>query len=201
MNMRKNYNVAPMMDQKTFDLCEGYDLNNTSKEVLDNFIKEKTIIWVTDIQLMSDEGIMPSGERYMTNRIVHNYIVPCIVQKIKNTYCLRDMWMHCGKDKYNELVEKYSQYEFGYGMETKCFNKASGFFPYQILDEDVHASTSYEYINRVRHNEEQKLKQKEETIWQDEPIKEIKTFSIEEAKKALSKVHNIPVSEIVINIQ
>jgi len=194
--MNRNYNEAPMMDQKTFDICEGYDLNNTSKEVLDNFINEKTIIWVTDICLMNDEGIMPTGERYVTSGIGHNYIVPCIVQKIKNTYCLRDVWMYCGKEKYTELVEKYPHYQFEHGMETKTFENGGGFF---FLEDDVHASTTYEYINKIRFNIEKEYEKLEKTTWVKDIVQKT-TFSIEEAKKALSKVHNIPVEEIEIKL-
>lgn len=139
--------------------------------------------------ILEDDGIMPSHKKYHQKKIYFNQIIPCRIvnnnskQYIKNVQSV----------EFNALrndVRAYDDYEF------ECIN---GFYE---LPKNIHASESYEFINRYHYETEKELKTKEETIWQKQSTKKEKktSFTITEAKKALSKIYNIPVNKVKIEL-
>lgn len=185
-NKNFKYNDCPMMTMKEYDEAEGYDLNFSDYDILDLLSLDDTIVWLTKINLVHDGGIMPSGEHYEQTKVIYNAIYPYKVIHSGKSFFLRPI---------SVLNEKYPLYKFDDEYQMIKFHEGMGVFS---LDENVHASTSYEYINRYREEEYKKLKAKESFRWINQEKKEMHEFSIEEAKKALSKVYSIPVDEITI---
>lgn len=196
-----NYNNAPMMNNEVYNFCDGYDLNQCTLETLKDFCERKSIIWLTRIMLLEDDGMMPSGQIYHQKKIYFNQIIPCRIVNdngkwyIKNVRSVEFDALRCD-------VRSLDDYEFesinGY-YDEEFKENALGFYE---LPKNIHASNSYEFINRYRYETEKELKTKEETIWEKEPTKKEKktTFSVQEAKKALSKMYNIPVNKIKIEL-
>lgn len=139
MNTNIDYNNAPMMnfnDYNDHNETKGIDLNIVDSETLDILYTTQQTIWVTEIQLTEN------------NEISCNHICPYVVVKIDNKYYLRNL---TNADTYAPYEVKLKEYEF---------ENAMGFL---VLPVNVHASTSYEYINRYRYEEYKVLAvQKEE---------------------------------------
>ena len=150
------YDNAPMMDMYSFLASEGYDINNNpqiTKEVLDKLYKNKTILWATDIQ--HSMGVYRNGA-VIDMHLAHNEICACRVVKIKKEYYLKDIGVMPIKDigvkdneEYEELFNTFPEYSFECAMCTVKFTKVGEYF---VLPEDIHASKSYECVNRLRYN-------------------------------------------------
>lgn len=188
-----DYNCYPMMNKKSYENANGFDLNQVSLEKLKELYTNKTIIWVSNIKLIRFDGKLPSGEVYHQKKIINNFIVPCKVVMFSCNYYLTSLT----QDEINNLKEKTKSLMFEYLYMNKPFRNDSG----KYLLDNVHVSESYEYINRYRCEEEKKLKKQEFIKWDKEKKKKVSTFSLKEAKEALSIVYGVAVSDIVIDIQ
>ena len=105
------------------------------------------------------------------NEIVDNYICSYIVVKVDDKFYLRDI---TGENIYE-------------------FKNVMGFF---ALPDNVHASTSYGYINRYRYEEYKKLViQKEE----NKSTNKIE-FTLKQAKEALAEKYGFSVENICIKL-
>lgn len=169
MNTNKIYDDAPMMDMVKFNQVEGIDLNLIDGENLNFYYTLSQVIWVTEIHLTEN------------NEIVSNYICPYVVVKINNKYFLRN---RTNAYTYAPYDVKFKEYEF----ENIMGNFA--------LPVNVHASTSYEYINRYRHEEYKKLVlQKEE----NKPTNKFE-FTLKQAKEALAEKFGYSIENICIKL-
>ena len=169
MNTNNDYNNAPMMDMVKFNQVEGIDLNLIDEENLNFYYTLSQVIWVTEIHLTED------------NEISHNHICPYVVVKVDNKYYLRN---RTNADTYAPYDVKFKEYEF----EDIMGNFA--------LPVNVHASTSYEYINRYRHEEYKKLvlqKEEKKTTGKFE-------FTLKQAKEALAEKFGCNVGNICIKL-
>ena len=169
MNTNKIYDNAPMMDMVKFNQVEGIDLNIVNDETLDMFYTIQQTIWVTEIHLTED------------NEISNNYICPYVVVKINNKYYLRNL---TSEDTYAPYEVKFKEYEF----ENIMGNFA--------LPVNVHASTSYDYINRYRHEEYKALvvqKEEKKTTNKFE-------FTLKQAKEALAEKYGYNIENICIKL-
>lgn len=173
MNMNTNtnidYNNAPMMDLIDYHENEGMDLNMVNGEVLDMLYTIQQTIWVTEIHLTED------------NEISNNHICPYVVVKVDNKYYLRNL---TSKDTYAPYEVIFKEYEY---------ENAMGFL---VLPVNVHASTSYEYINRYRYEEYKKLvvqKEEKKTTNKFE-------FTLKQAKEALAEKFGFRVENICIKL-
>lgn len=168
-NTNKIYDDAPMMDMVKFNQVEGIDLNLIDGENLNFYYTLSQVIWVTEIHLTEN------------NEIVSNYICPYVVVKVNNKYFLRN---HTNAHTYAPYDVKFKEYEF----ENIMGNFA--------LPVNVHASTSYEYINRYRHEEYKKLVlQKEE----NKPTNKFE-FTLKQAKEALAEKFGYSIENICIKL-
>lgn len=105
------------------------------------------------------------------NEIVDNYIYSHIVVKVDGKFYLRDIT----------------------GQNIYEFKNVMGFF---ALPDNVHASTSYGYINRYRYEEYKKLvvqKEENKTTSKFE-------FTLKQAKEALAEKFGFPVENICIKL-
>ena len=169
MNTNNDYNNAPMMDMVKFNQVEGMDLNLIDKENLNFYYTLSQVIWVTEIHLTED------------NKIACNYICPYVVVKVKNKYFLRN---RTNAYTYAPYDVKFKEYEF----EDIMGNFA--------LPVNVHASTSYEYINRYRYEEYKKLvlqKEEKKTTSKFE-------FTLKQAKEALAEKFGYSIENICIKL-
>ena len=169
MNTNIDYNDAPMMDLNDYNENEGIDLNMVDSETLDLLYTIRQTIWVTEIHLTEN------------NEIACNYICPYVVVKVNNKYFLRN---RDNAYTYAPYDVKFKEYEF----ENIMGNFA--------LPANVHASTSYEYINRYRHEEYKKLvvqKEEKKTTNKFE-------FTLNQAKEALAEKFGILVENICIKL-
>lgn len=169
MNINKIYDNAPMMDMDKFNQVEGIDLNVIDGENLNFYYTLSQVIWVTEIHLTEN------------NEIAYNYICPYVVVKVNNKYFLRNRTNAYTDAPYDV---KFKEYEF----ENIMGNFA--------LPVNVHASTSYEYINRYRHEEYKKLvltKEEKKTTNKFE-------FSLKQAKEALAEKFGFAVENICIKL-
>ena len=169
MNTNIDYNNAPMMDLIDYNENEGIDLNMVNDETLDMFYTIQQTIWVTEIHLTED------------NEISCNHICPYVVVKVDNKYYLRNL---TSEDTYApyEVISKEYEYE-----------NAMGFL---VLPVNVHASTSYEYINRYRYEEYKKLvvqKEEKKTTNKFE-------FTLNQAKEALAEKFGFKIENICIKL-
>lgn len=78
----------------------------------------------------------------------HNEICACRVVKIKKEYYLKDIGVK-DNEEYEELFNTFTEYSFECAMCTVKFTKVGDTF---VLPGDIHASKSYEWINRLRYN-------------------------------------------------
>lgn len=172
MNTNIDYNDAPMMnlnDYNDHNETEGIDLNMVDSETLDILYTIRQTIWVTEIQLTEN------------NEISNNHICPYVVVKIDNKYYLRNL---TNADTYAPYEVKFKEYEF---------ENAMGFL---VLPVNVHASTSYEYINRYRYEEYKVLAvQKEEKKTTDKI-----EFTLKQAKEALAEKFGYSIENICIKL-
>lgn len=169
MNTNNDYNNAPMMDMVKFNQAEGIDLNLIDEKNLNFYYTLSQVIWVTEIHLTED------------NKIACNYICPYVVVKVKNKYFLRN---RTNAYTYAPYDVKFKEYEF----EDIMGNFA--------LPVNVHASTSYEYINRYRHEEYKKLvlqKEEKKTTSKFE-------FTLKQAKEALAEKFGYSIENICIKL-
>lgn len=191
----RKYNRCLMMDNQTYEKSEGLDLSQISSTKIKDLYENCDLVWVTRISLQVDNGIMPSGEKYLQKKVVNDNIVPCIVTKFNGQYYLigvNEVKVAVLKEIYKDLV---FEYQF---VNVPLIFAIGGYF---IPDEyHVCASQDYSYVNRYRHEMEVKLRPQQCTVWEKPTLPNKSTFSIEEAKKALSKVYNIPVEEIEIKL-
>ena len=172
MNTNKIYDDAPMMDMVKFNHVEGIDLNLIDKENLNFYYTLSPVIWVTEIHLTKD------------NEISCNYICPYVVVKVDNKYYLRN---RTNADTYAPYDVKFKEYEF----EDIMGNFA--------LPVNVHASTSYEYINRYRYEEYKALavqKEEKNTINKANKFE----FTLKQAKEALAEKFGFLVENICIKL-
>ena len=169
MNTNIDYNNAPMMDLIDYHENEGMDLNMVNAETLDMFYTIQQTIWVTEIHLTED------------NEISNNHICPYVVVKVNNKYFLRN---RTNAYTYAPYDVKFKEYEF----ENIMGNFA--------LPVNVHASTSYEYINRYRHEEYKKL------VLQKEENKSTNKFefTLKQAKEALAEKYGYNIENICIKL-
>lgn len=172
MNTNIDYNDAPMMnlnDYNDYNETEGIDLNMVDSETLDMFYTIQQTIWVTEIHLTED------------NEISNNHICPYVVVKINNKYYLRNL---TSEDTYAPYEVIFKEYEY---------ENAMGFL---VLPVNVHASTSYEYINRYRYEEYKKLvvqKEEKKTTNKFE-------FTLKQAKEALAEKFGFKIENICIKL-
>ena len=169
MNTNNDYNNAPMMYLNDYHENEGIDLNMVDGETLDMFYTIQQTIWVTEIHLTEN------------NEISCNHICPYVVVKVGNKYYLRNL---TNADTYAPYEVKFKEYEFENSM---------GFL---VLPVNVHASTSYEYINRYRYEEYKKLavqKEEKKTTSNFE-------FTLKQAKEALAEKFGLLVENICIKL-
>ena len=169
MNTNIDYNNAPMMNLIDYHENEGIDLNIVNDETLDMFYTIQQTIWVTEIHLTED------------NEISNNYICPYVVVKINNKYYLRNL---TSEDTYAPYEVIFKEYEY---------ENAMGFL---VLPANVHASTSYEYINRYRYEEYKKLviqKEEKKTTNKFE-------FTLKQAKEALAEKYGYNIENICIKL-
>lgn len=169
MNTNIDYNNAPMMDLIDYHENEGIDLNMVNNETLDMFYTIQQTIWVTEIHLTED------------NEISNNHICPYVVVKVDNKYYLRNL---TSEDTYAPYEVIFKEYEY---------ENAMGFL---VLPANVHASTSYEYINRYRYEEYKKLvvqKEEKKTTNKFE-------FTLNQAKEALAEKFGFRVENICIKL-
>lgn len=169
MNTNIDYNNAPMMDLIDYHENEGIDLNMVNNETLDLFYTIQQTIWVTEIHLTED------------NEISNNHICPYVVVKVDNKYYLRNL---TSEDTYAPYEVIFKEYEY---------ENAMGFL---VLPVNVHASTSYEYINRYRYEEYKKLvvqKEEKKTTNKFE-------FTLNQAKEALAEKFGFRVENICIKL-
>ena len=172
MNTNNDYNNAPMMNLNDYNENEGIDLNMVDSETLDLLYTIRQTIWVTEIHLTEN------------NEISNNYICPYVVVKIGNKYYLRNL---TNADTYAPYEVKFKEYEF---------ENAMGFF---VLSVNVHASTSYEYINRYRYEEYKVLAvQKEEKNTTNKANKF--EFTLKQAKEALAEKFGLLAENICIKL-
>lgn len=169
MNTNIDYNNAPMMDLIDYHENEGMDLNMVNAETLDMFYTIQQTIWVTEIHLTED------------NEISNNHICPYVVVKINNKYYLRNL---TSEDTYAPYEVIFKEYEY---------ENAMGFL---VLPANVHASTSYEYINRYRYEEYKALvvqKEEKKTTNKFE-------FTLKQAKEALAEKFGFKIENICIKL-
>ena len=169
MNTNNDYNNAPMMDMVKFNQVEGIDLNLIDEEKLNFYYTFSQVIWVTEIHLTED------------NEIACNYICPYVVVKVDNKYFLRN---RTNAYTYAPYDVKFKEYEF----EDLMGNFA--------LPVNVHASTSYEYINRYRYEEYKVLavqKEEKKTTSKFE-------FTLKQAKEALAEKFGYSIENICIKL-
>lgn len=169
MNTNIDYNNAPMMNLIDYHENEGTDLNIVNDETLDMFYTIQQTIWVTEIHLTED------------NEISNNHICPYVVVKINNKYYLRNL---TSEDTYAPYEVIFKEYEY---------ENAMGFL---VLPANVHASTSYEYINRYRYEEYKKLviqKEEKKTTNKFE-------FTLKQAKEALAEKYGYNIENICIKL-
>lgn len=169
MNTNIDYNNAPMMDLIDYHENEGMDLNMVNAETLDMFYTIQQTIWVTEIHLTED------------NEISNNHICPYVVVKINNKYYLRNL---TSEDTYAPYEVIFKEYEY---------ENAMGFL---VLPVNVHASTSYEYINRYRYEEYKALvvqKEEKKTTNKFE-------FTLKQAKEALAEKYGYNIENICIKL-
>lgn len=169
MNRNIYYNNAPMMDLIDYHENEGMDLNMVNNKTLDMFYTIQQTIWVTEIHLTED------------NEISCNHICPYVVVKVDNKYYLRNL---TSEDTYAPYEVIFKEYEY---------ENAMGFL---VLPVNVHASTSYEYINRYRHEEYKKLvvqKEEKKTTNKFE-------FTLKQAKEALAEKFGFKIENICIKL-
>lgn len=169
MNTNIDYNNAPMMNLIDYYENEGIDLNMANDETLDMFYTIQQTIWVTEIHLTED------------NEISNNHICPYVVVKINNKYYLRNL---TSEDTYAPYEVIFKEYEY---------ENAMGFL---VLPANVHASTSYEYINRYRYEEYKKLviqKEEKKTTNKFE-------FTLKQAKEALAEKYGYNIENICIKL-
>ena len=169
MNTNIDYNNAPMMDLIDYHENEGMDLNMVNNETLDMFYTIQQTIWVTEIHLTED------------NEISNNHICPYVVVKINNKYYLRNL---TSEDTYAPYEVIFKEYEY---------ENAMGFL---VLPVNVHASTSYEYINRYRYEEYKALvvqKEEKKTTNKFE-------FTLKQAKEALAEKYGYNIENICIKL-
>lgn len=169
MNTNIDYNNAPMMDLIDYHENEGMDLNMVNNETLDMFYTIQQTIWVTEIHLTED------------NEISNNHICPYVVVKINNKYYLRNI---TSEDTYAPYEVIFKEYEY---------ENAMGFL---VLPVNVHASTSYEYINRYRYEEYKALvvqKEEKKTTNKFE-------FTLKQAKEALAEKFGFKIENICIKL-
>ena len=169
MNTNIDYNYAPMMDLIDYHENEGMDLNMVNAETLDMFYTIQQTIWVTEIHLTED------------NEISNNHICPYVVVKINNKYYLRNL---TSEDTYAPYEVIFKEYEY---------ENAMGFL---VLPANVHASTSYEYINRYRYEEYKALvveKEEKKTTNKFE-------FTLKQAKEALAEKFGFKIENICIKL-
>lgn len=169
MNTNIDYNNAPMMDLIDYHENEGIDLNMVNGETLDMFYTIQQTIWVTEIHLTED------------NEISNNYICPYVVVKVDNKYYLKNL---TNEDTYAPYEVIFKEYEY---------KNAMGFL---VLPVNVHASTSYEYINRYRYEEYKALvvqKEEKKTTNKFE-------FTLKQAKEALAEKYGYNIENICIKL-
>lgn len=169
MNTNIDYNNAPMMDLIDYHENEGMDLNMVNDETLDMFYTIQQTIWVTEIHLTED------------NEISNNHICPYVVVKVDNKYYLRNL---TSEDTYAPYEVIFKEYEY---------ENAMGFL---VLPANVHASTSYEYINRYRYEEYKALvvqKEEKKTTNKFE-------FTLKQAKEALAEKYGYSIENICIKL-
>ncbi len=169
MNTNIDYNNAPMMDLIDYHENEGMDLNMVNAETLDMFYTIQQTIWVTEIHLTED------------NEISNNHICPYVVVKVDNKYYLRKL---TNEDTYAPYEVIFKEYEY---------ENAMGFL---VLPVNVHASTSYEYINRYRYEEYKALvvqKEEKKTTNKFE-------FTLKQAKEALAEKFGFKIENICIKL-
>lgn len=196
--MNLDYNNAYMIDFYVYtNNGENIDISQTTEEWLVNMMENHFIIWVTEIHLGKDQFIDPkTNKKYNRTYLVENKIYAYkVCSSVDHEYVL--------KPATEEEIERYSldpKYVVKYEIPNKTikFTKALGAY---FLPDNVHASYNYGYINRYRNEKEKELSVLNNHIDIIKENHEIHTFSLEEAKKALSKVYNVPVNEIVIDIQ
>ena len=144
-------------------------MNIVNDETLDMFYTIQQTIWVTEIHLTED------------NEISNNHICPYVVVKINNKYYLRNL---TSEDTYAPYEVIFKEYEY---------ENAMGFL---VLPANVHASTSYEYINRYRYEEYKKLviqKEEKKTTNKFE-------FTLKQAKEALAEKYGYNIENICIKL-
>ena len=138
-------------------------------ETLDMFYTIQQTIWVTEIHLTED------------NEISNNHICPYVVVKVDNKYYLRNL---TSEDTYAPYEVIFKEYEY---------ENAMGFL---VLPVNVHASTSYEYINRYRYEEYKALvvqKEEKKTTNKFE-------FTLKQAKEALAEKYGYSIENICIKL-
>ena len=173
-NRKRKYDSYPMMTKEEYENAKYINLNICNKDVLDELTDENEIVWLTNISLNSN------------NILIGNNICPYKVYKINKKYYLRNC-----SHLYTKLLYdvSYIKYEF---------KNVKGVY---TLPSNVQASTSYEYINRYRHEKYKELISKESVADFDKDInKSHFEFTLEQAKQALADKFELEVKNVHIRL-
>lgn len=130
MNMNtKTYNESPMMSTIEFANCEGLDLAQAHPETLDKLVESGEIVWLT----------MP----HVSEGCVYgNQIYPYIIKNgLMSKYTLYPVL--------NEDV--LAKYDMKYVKGGHVFTFVENMGCYFPADTDIHVSTNYAFINKLRH--------------------------------------------------
>lgn len=188
--MNRNYNGVDMMDKKTYDVCTGYDLNQSSQYALEDLAKDKVVIWITNIHTYIDKGILPSGEKYEISKLIGNDIYPyLVVNENGNLFLQPIITLHRVEKKYPKYI--FEKSNFSVPVNKTIMGTCE-------LPEHIHASTNYAYINRYRH--EYELNHPEKLVHIEDKSKEKFVFTLQQAKEALAKLNDMRVESIEIKL-
>ena len=166
-----DYNNAPMMSIEDYNQCDYLNLNKVTLKKLKEYENTDTVFWLTPIRSYGWD-----------NRICGNEILPCKLLHLHRKWWVDGLWTNTAR----KLVHN-ENYVYEEELFSLLYNRnKKGIYE---LPKHLIVSTSYEYVNRYRYEQEKILK----TL---KP--EIQTFSMDEAKIALSEKHNIPFSYIGI---
>lgn len=166
-----DYNKAPMMPIEEYNKSDYLNLNEPTIKKLKEYEETDTVFWLTAI-----------NSHGWDNRIYGNEIVPCKLIHLRRKWWLDGMWTNNACKFIHNEDYVYEEALFS----ILCKRNRKGIYE---LPKHICVSTSYEYVNRYRYEQEKILKAKKP---------EIQNFSIDEAKIALSEKHNIPFSYIGI---
>lgn len=174
------------------------ELDGITRDVLDILIDEKSIVWVCYPRLVKGIISGPSEEySYEVCKVMYDKIYPyevayAIDQHI-STYRLCPISLVDKRLSEDPVANR----KCANAYETLYFIDVNGEL---FLRDDAYAFTSYEMAEEMRDRLVEELRADEKKTTITKPTEPDVVFSLEEAKEALSQVHNIPISKIKINL-